>query len=213
MKSKSRIRSDEKINSGLRIIEVEVRDERDVDNLRKGIVSARANINEYNLKEEKTVSVSKCPSRCKRTYYTAIGFKSGKHLVEQLTQGSIKRHFYSKDVVDVKVFEDNDHVPDIIEKNVRDRHTVTTRNRAGFVAFAEFALNFQLKNCFNCKHSALLEDKYNLYGVSYNRFYCEQFNRGFYDYDTAAMCKSYNRDDPLSVADRFRIQLVQRKYQ
>lgn len=203
--------SEEKINSGLRIVEIEVTDEKEVKELRKGIVSARANAKEYNLKKEATISVNKCPTRCNRSHYALIAYKSGKHIAKKMSQYDINKRFHSDKFAKIKVYEDNDDLPEIIWDNANDIQTVTTRDRAGLVAFAEFALDFELKNCFNCKHSALLQDNHNIYGVSHNRFFCEHHNKGFVDYYTSEMCKSYTRDDPLSVAARFGMQLVQRE--
>lgn len=130
-----------KISSGLRIIEIEVRNEGDIVSLRAGIDATSPNVHIHGLNPKPLVGA--CHGDCVEEARTFILFKNGKTWMGMKTFTDIQRQSRQKNVERIEIIEGDWEESDLTIFDI-DPH----------VQRACFDLNKRVRSCLLCRHHA-----------------------------------------------------------
>ena len=191
--------SDEKIASGLRIVEIGIKEEADITKLKGGIISAKKTVKEYNLKAPEGVSVRKCPKPCWKMHSAALAYRSGKHWTGRLSNTDIaeKKHKAVKMVV---WDYDDEAANKFADDWLKISHDSPMITKAHEVIMLMHMHKFKLKNCIVCKHGCRDERRP-------QNLYCSEYNTSFSNIFQSEKCKKFHLDTLEATAREWRVEL------
>jgi len=131
-----------KIDSGLKIIEITVSEESDVDTLRQGIKLSASNVRTYNVKDPKPVP-GLCKEPCNKQVRIFCVYKNGKAWYTENTLDNISNHKLDSSVVHYEIHDpkENKRVGDVFRFFFK------------FMVRAKFEYGVELKSCLLCRHN------------------------------------------------------------
>ncbi len=183
---------EEKVSSGLRIVEIQVQCEEDVVALRHGIDTTVPNVRVHGL-SPKPLSGS-CTGSCFAQARTFILFKSGKTWMGMKSFSELQKQSQAKSVDHIEVIEDDWEEEDLTIFDI-DPHVRRTA----------FELKKNVKSCLLCRHHAFSSGR----AGGQQPIWCFERREDF-AHNEAAQCPSFSRITQPEALEAKREKLAQK---
>lgn len=164
----------QKINSGIRIIEFDIKEESDLDFLFKNeIIISKSNFNFYNFKNsiEKGNIIEK--RDCNNSFFVFSILNNGEARIKKEQMYNIAEELESNDFLLYKV--------EVNSNNINNSNYINLIKNASDIGL-------EVKNCHSCKYCIKNDNPYSVFP-----FFCDNLNIDITDSNNGSSCRGFNR--------------------